>query len=352
MGLILNDLVRASDADGSRWGGPQRQNLLRLRRGVYLPQQRIAPSAQPWQVRRSVTEARILSAAATCHEGDPPVFTLECALVLHGLDPWWNTTDVVYRRSHRAPRRNVRLPTVSAYGVEICAVTDRLVTASPVTDEVVEVAGVLTPPLWAVAIDCARLLHPLSAIAAVSQIMRRYVKFDRRHLVRSRRREAEVRRRLIELLEPFRGKPLYRQARAVLEAADAGIESPGEAYLLWITHCIVHSSGTQVATQQSVQVDGRQYYGDVSLPAHRVILEFDGYGKLPNHTQRFADRHRHLVLAGWRVIHVEGRQLSDPDALTRYLIAELRKLKVEASSPSGPLWVPLHRDLMSPERRF
>lgn len=210
-------------------------------------------------------------------------------------------------------------------------------------------------PLWAVANDCARYLHPLSAFVAVSQILRNYSHFSRFEMKRSRAAERAVRDHLREEVADLRGYRNIRQAEALINGADAGMESPGEGYLLWITYCILHNVGTgnvEVRTQYPVQAAGNLYYAGIALPEYRVLLEFDGATKVLAGGAAFLERQRNLQLAGWTVIRVDLRQLEDPGALVEYLVRELRKAGVPGGRPRGPLWKPIPSSLLDAARRF
>lgn len=344
MELTINDLVLTGRTHDHPYASNRTGMLIPLRRGVYLPASVISNALPRWEVARLLHRARAYATAlALAH--DPPVFTLETALELHGLPTWDRVPRISFRRlGHANSTRSTRLAPITYRQLRLSATRERRIRSVPQVEDHVVVQGVRTAPLVQIAIDCARYLHPLPALVAVSGVLRRLSVFDRRHLDESRKKEAAAKNELLQLAKSMKGASQIRQTRAIIRSADAGVESPGEAAILWLLRCITPSS--QVETQHRVIVDGKTYFGDVALPAHRLIVEFDGYAKTTSREREFIDRQRHLVQAGWTLIRIEHDQLRDFMGLISYLVRELRRHGVPAGQPQGALWKFLSDDVV------
>lgn len=348
----MNDLLVSSRAVRVR----DTKDTVRICRGVHLPVDSIPDDAPDWQIRRIVAEARALAITLTLGGDNPPVLTCESALMLYGIDTWWNVPDIIYRRrNHPINRIKLAFPQVTVHGVVVPEARLVELTEPSISTACASVAGVLVEPLGMVAIDCARWLHPLPAVVAVSGILRRMSQFDRRIMEQSREAEQKARRSVLERHEMRSGKHGYQRERAVLEAADAGIESPGEGAVLWALHCITHGAGgVDIVTQQPVRTSDRCFYGDLALPEYRAIVEFDGYSKVSGKGQEraFINRQRQILSAGWKMIRVELSELREVVSFIWRLIGELREAGVPVTAPSGPLWKPLNSEFTGTERRF
>lgn len=330
------------------------RGYVRIRRGIYLPADCLPENAARWHVRRIVSEARILSATVNRQGLPPPIFTLESALVVHGLSTWTNTVDVSYRLELNRGRRLARtLAPIHTRDVDVPAVRERQLVSAPSSHKTISINGALTGSLEVVALDCGRFLHPLSAVVAVSSILTHASAFDRRNLSQSREAESKVKLILQDGLTTISGLNGCRQAAAVLGIADAGLQTPGEGYLWWLLHCMLpDETRNHLVTQLPVWLEGRWYYPDAALPERKICFEFDGLGKIKENERDFLSRQRAFLRAGWKPIRVDQRQLDSPDALVYYLLSELRKNGIPAHYPCGPLWQPLTLELLDPRRRF
>ncbi|MFT0847937.1 hypothetical protein VR010_09290 [Actinomycetaceae bacterium L2_0104] len=219
--------------------------------------------------------------------------------------------------------------------------------------DVVRVNGVHTAPLRVVALDCARFLHPLAAVVAVSSILRHASDFDVRRLPMCRAVEAKARALIKTDIATVSRRRGCRQAVAVLDIADAGLQTPGEGYLWWLLHCMLPGDiRRSLVTQWPIILGGKKYFPDAALPERKILFEFDGFGKITENERDFLSRQRALLAAGWVIIRVDQSQLNDPTALIGYLMRELRSSGVPSHYPSGALWKPLTRGLLDPRRRF
>ena len=327
---------------------------IRIRRGVYLPEAQLPSDAPRWEIRRAISQARALSVSVARRGTAVPVLSLESALALHGLDTWTNTVDISYRiESNTGRRRLLNLEPIRAAGVDICAVTERQLMSTPPRSNTLRVSGVLTAALGVVALDCARYLHPLAATVAVSSVLRHASGFDPRNLARCRAMESKARDLIRRDLTAISGRRDCRQAAAVVNIADAGIQTPGEGYMWWLLHCMLPEKCLRdLVTQWPIVLEGRRYFPDAALPKKKVLFEFDGFGKIPENEREFLTRQRAFLSAGWTPIRVDQGQLDHPSALIDYLMRELHGCGVAAHYPSGTLWKPLTRALLAPERRF
>lgn len=352
--LHLDSLAKRHQIGATTKNELHRNGYLLIRRGIYLPRSCIPPKAPRWQIRQMVTKARALSASLSRRGTPPPVLTLEAALLLHGLNTWTNTSDICFRiDGNHGARRGSTLPPVRVDGVDVGVVGERQLLSAVPRPGVLQVAGGLTESLVTVAVDCARFLHPLPALVAVSSVLAQLSGFDRWHQERVRIRENEARKSMRAQLGLLVGRRGTRRAAFILEAADAGLQTPGEGFMWWLLHCMLperHACG--LVTQLPVEVEGRRYFPDAGLPEHGILFEFDGFGKMPETEKEFLSRQRAIAWAGWTSIRVDQGQLSRPGELVAHLLRELRGCGIDAHHPRGPLWKPLTDELLAPDRRF
>lgn len=327
---------------------------IRIRRGVYLRKAAIPETAAPWQIRRLVSQARVLSVALTRRGTPPPIFSLESALAIHGLQTWTNSIDVSYRvEGNKGSHETRTLRSVNAHGVAVSEVKERQLVSAMPQFQTVPINGVLTAPLGIVAVDCARYLHPLAAVVAVSSVLAHASEFDRWSLESSREKEARAKDVIRRQMTCIVGRRGSRQAAAVVDIADAGLQTPGEAYVWWLLQCMLPEAACdELVTQSPVELEGRMYFPDAALPGRKVSFEFDGFAKIPENEREFLSRQRAFLGAGWIPIRVDQKQLDNLDVLIAYLLRELRGTGIAAHYPRGPLWKPLTRELLDPRRRF
>lgn len=353
MELHVNDLLTRPQIGPLREQELRSNGYVRIRRGVYLPESLLPDNAPRWEIRRLVTQARALSISLTKRTA-PPVLSLESALSVRGISAWTNTVDISYRvESHLGQRKPLHLNAVSTRNVDICSVTERPILSDPCHSRAVPVNGVLSAPLDVVALDCARELHPLAAVVAVSAVLAHASKFDRWKQGPCREIEAKARKKINSNVETISGRPGSRQAAAVVNIADAGIQTPGEGYLWWLLHCMLPADIAKgLVTQLPLQVGSATYFPDGALPALKVCFEFDGFGKIKENERDFLIRQRALMSAGWKPIRADQKQLDNPAALISYLLKELHRNDVPAHFPCGTLWKPIPFELLDPQRRY
>lgn len=119
-----------------------------------------------------------------------------------------------------------------------------------------------------------------------------------------------------------------RLARLVLDAGDAGAESPGETYLRYL----VWASGLpRPETQVRVTTHLGDFWADLGWDRWRVLLEYDGMVKYEDHPEgapsdaliREKRRQDAIVEAGYRILRVTKYDLRDPERLIRRILALL-----------------------------
>nr|WP_152992510.1 hypothetical protein [Nonomuraea pusilla] len=156
------------------------------------------------------------------------------------------------------------------------------VTALPAAD-VTQHAGVRLTTRERTALDCARTLPRLDAVAALDQFARRGVD-----------------------LETLWRHPLNSwHVRDTISMADPGAASPRES---WLRVILVDGGLPRPATQVPVPLGHRCVYLDLGWEDYRLGVEYDGreHHTAPGDVRRDADRREELRARGWRVIPVRG----------------------------------------------
>ena len=251
-----------------------------------------------YAVGHASLDARGLALAAVLAAGDGALLGHRSAAVHHGwLPPDDGPVDVVRPgRSHRS------IPGVRLHRPTILSPTD-----------VAHRAGVpVTAP--------ARTLLDLSATASARDLERAVT-------------EARLARAVDEqqLLRRAAGRPGARRLRALLDDGPSLTRSEAERRLLAL---LARAGLPRPATNARV---GR-YEVDALWPAHRLIVEVDGYAFHGSRAAFERDRVRdtELSLAGYEVHHVTWRQLTEtPEAVVARLAAALAQrptIRIPASS--------------------
>ena len=355
--LVFYERTKESAPHGGNQG-------IRISRGVYLPEKAFEGLTHHWQAEHLVAQARIFAEALRPGAYfENRAMTMSSALILYGIDTWVRNPPVTYRPAE-APGRMSFLPEVQTpLGPVEETVSRPLVfarrkavpesrkrrasalTASGAAPEKTEKREVVLEPLEQVALDIARRMPPLAATADVSAIFNRLAKFDRERPGPSRQREESVRNALLEMNSNLPTKHRCRIAEAVLEAADAGVDSHAEGALRWVVLSVVDSDllhrwfNDKLTSQHEVRVGIERFYLDMALPRLRVALEFEGMAKLSANgadpgfkVREYFARRDALMRAGWRYIAVTYGELFNPVALAMRLQDELGRLKVPVLS--------------------
>ena len=180
-----------------------------------------------------------------------------------------------------------------------------------------------------VVVDCARLLNKQHAFPIACAGLAHACQFDRFRQDASRPRQEEARRDFHEALDATPRNARGRgRARWIVDHADAGCESPGEALVLL---AFLRAGVTGLTTPEEVHIDGRTYFIDIALPALKIAIEFDGrikYGETVSQVHDSIEaeqrRQRDLERAGWKVIRVRWSDLQLIDEVLAQVVVAIR----------------------------
>ena len=119
-----------------------------------------------------------------------------------------------------------------------------------------------------------------------------------------------------------------KQAKWIINHADAGCESPGEALVLL---ALLRAGIIGISTQEEVHIDGRTYFIDIALANLKIAIEFDGrfkYGETIDQVHESIEaeqrRQRDLERAGWKVIRVRWSDLKLIDEVVAQVLVAIR----------------------------
>jgi len=180
-----------------------------------------------------------------------------------------------------------------------------------------------------VLVDCARLLSDKRGFPIACAGLARACQFDRFHQEASRDREDEARRKFHQALDDTpRNARGRRHARWIIDHADAGCESPGEALVLL---ALLRAGIEGITTQEEVHVAGHTYFIDIALPDLKIAIEFDGRIKYGETVDQVHDRieaeqrrQRDLERAGWTVVRVRWSDLRVIDEVVAQVLVAIR----------------------------
>lgn len=193
----------------------------------------------------------------------------------------------------------------------------------------IEYAGFRIATPARVVVDCARLLNEQHAFPIACAGLAHACQFDRFRQDASRPRQEEARRDFQEALDATPRNTRGRgHARWIVDHADAGCESPGEALVLL---ALLRAGIAGLTTQEEVCIDGRTYFIDIALPELRIAIEFDGrikYGETVSQVHDSIEaeqrRQRALERAGWKVIRVRWSDLTLIDEVVAQVVVAIR----------------------------
>lgn len=261
---------------------------VRLRRGAYLP---APPGDDRWDARRSTALARI---AAVGHQLRlEHVVSHQSAALLWGL-PMVDRGELVHLVQRTRP--NTR-------GADDVV---RHIHRLDAGDVVVR-SGRAVTSLERTLVDCATSLRPSDALVIADAGLRRGADLER----------------CLELLDRQVGRPGTRRARAVLEAADDGAESPGESRT---RHLVLREGLPVPQTQLAISTDDGVVWADLGWREWRVVAEYDGAAKYtasgPAADAVLRERRREVVIerAGWRVVRIAAADLRQPARVVAALL--------------------------------
>lgn len=300
----------------------------------------------------------IARSMATASPRGSRFLTGESALSVRGLSTWMHSDVISFRNLGGGDNsRKCSIGEASVGAVVAPSVVSVELRGQRLGSDVEVVRGVAVASLEEIALDLARYAHPLSACVGVSVVLRELCEFSTMDLRRSRDREREAREVLVAMLETFKGKRGYRRARETLEAADAGIETPPEGVLFWLLKILLRNDDRVKAefwSQYPIRTVEADYRPDIVFPNLKLIIEFDGAGKLiEDHegAERFYARQRDLQAGGWRLVRFSTRNLANIPAMAEVLAKELGSLGLNVAPLGGPLWRPIPNYMRSPARR-
>ena len=196
---------------------------------------------------------------------------------------------------------------------------------------IVEHCGVRMVGLEQAMADCALWDDGESAVAAISGILRRITEADRyyRDDKRIGIREREAKNRACAFVTRHASTRKAARARRLIEAASALCESPGEARLLWFLKYWGFPPFRQ-------QVRIGRYYADFLFEDMKLVVEFDGWGKVAKRPQAMREmlaRDGHIKSEGYTVVHVTWKDFDDPAKLAGLLGRWFRKRQQMAIKP-------------------
>lgn len=167
--------------------------------------------------------------------------------------------------------------------------------------------GLPVTDLATTVLDCIRTLPPLDGLVVLDAALRNGLDPD----------DVDV------PLTALRGARGAARARAVLDAGDAGAESPGESATRW---ALLWQGFPRPTTQLPIRTRTGSYRGDLGWPEARVLLEYDGRVKYTDREVLVAEKRRHdaIVEAGWRVLRVTREDLRDVAGLAARVHRVLR----------------------------
>ncbi len=256
--------------------------LVAVRPGAYFE----PPQGSRWERRRALALARIAAVHAQLEVEH--VLSHQSAAMLWGLpmvDDGSQVHVVQRTASHRRGAHDVVRHEHRLDGGDVV-----LVGGLPVTSRARTV------------VDCALTLAPSAGLVVVDAGLR---------AGGGQARMAE----LVASMASYRG---ITRARAVLEAADDGAESPGESLT---RHALLRAGFPVPSTQVLVRTVDGPTWGDVSWEQWRLLVEYDGVAKYTANGGAaeavVAERRREVVVerADWRVLRVTAADLKHPASL-------------------------------------
>ncbi len=282
-----------------------RGEIRRVRRGVFVP---VPPAADASRRREAQVLAEVRGVIETLRT--PYWFSHSTAALLWGC--WtWRLAPLVHITQVSVPRtRNDSDGALRRHWIHL-----------PPADRA-ELRGVPVVSLERAVVDCARSLPAEGALVVADSALRRGASAAR----------------IGHIVDSMAGARGIRQARAVIAAAYARSESPGES-LVRFAAC---RAGAPTPTPQlEVATSAGTFRLDLGWADVRVGIEFDGamkysgadFGSPVDRLRAEKRRHDALVDAGWWVVRVSWDELSDLGRLGAKLLSA--RLRRNAPTPAG-----------------
>ncbi|MEN5074268.1 hypothetical protein ABE437_10660 [Isoptericola cucumis] len=278
----------------------RRGELVRVRRGRYVAPE---PAAGGVAVQREQQVLALVAAVAQTLRTDY-CFSHESAALVHGLSVYRLADEVHVSQSWKPKVRRDRDDRVRRHPVDV-----------PPRDRTTTPTGLPVTTLERTTVDCGRWLAGARALVVADSALR-----------------AGADRAVVDkILHDAAGRPGIRQARLVVDLADARAESPGESLVRWS----VHEAGIDLPDLAvEVQTWRGTAWVDLGWPELRVGIEFDGAVKYSGgehgdpRERLLAEKRRHdaLTEAGWTILRVTWDDLAHPDRL----VARIRRARAAA----------------------
>ncbi|MEP7764565.1 hypothetical protein [Sanguibacter sp. 26GB23] len=269
--------------------GPAEQERPEVSRPAGTP----GPPSRPEHATRTAWDVSRIPAVARQVAPDV-IFTHDSAATLWGLPRWRSPTIVhINQRSLRSGHASQDVARHSAR-LDPPDVTKR--------------SGLRVTSLERTVVDCARSSSAPSGLVVADAALRRGVERDA----------------LVSSLLSLGAARGVRLARAVVELADAGAESPWES----VTRLVLLATGVPApSTQVPVATRLGTFFVDMGWEHWKVALEFDGLVKYTTLASGdrgrviFDEKRRHdaIVEAGWRMLRVTRADLRPPEGLRERL---------------------------------
>lgn len=350
------------------------RGLVRVRRGLYFPEQLVHPEARPWTKRRAVTQARTVATLLARQarfpvlgdtgrpiigppnppSGEIPAATMESSLIMRGLPTWLSTPDIhFWLGDSRGGQRTTDLPGMELHGTQIQPAKARPLFGERLGEPLEIMGGIPVVSLDEALIDLARYAHPLQSWVAVTFALRASAQYGRTCPPERRREDHVNRQRLIRKLNLVSNSRGVSLGRNILELVDTRTESVAEAALLWLLHTVV--SGNEDAFRPQMPIDTRlgRFYADFGFPKRRLAVEFDGVEKFikdPNRMRQHLNRNHAILNAGWDVLSVSWTDLRNPATFAPKLADLISMRGIATRAPSGPLWREFPEQVLDPLR--
>lgn len=292
---VPKGLYLARDHDGNAVAA-------RVRRGAW---ERLTRGAYGSAGRSWTREERALAVVRAVHERlvTPHWFSHESAALVWGL-PLWRVPEVTHVRQHCRPGTG-RDRSIARHSGTVDEDHLTIVGRLPVTD------------LELTMVDCARSLSPLAGLVVADAALR----------------AGADRAVALAMLDELKGRNGVARARAVIDLADEGAESPGETATRFV---LLRDGLPRPQTQVRVVTRLGTFWGDLGWEEWRVLLEYDGRTKYVDRETLVREKRRHdaLVEAGWRALRVTQEDIPLRAGLTGRV---RRVLPIQVRLVSRPL---------------
>lgn len=334
--------VYEPESDSAIRAGLRRDALARVGLGRYLDLAAVREAdGRPWRQQRLIHLARL--AAVGSRLGDRGHLAGESALVFQGCEVADVPRQIHVAAAAGRPMQGCRLPPIRIDRHHLAPALEVRAHRFGAERQVVEHLGIRVADVPTALLDVCRFGSAARALVAVCLAWHGQTGFSRFEQAEGRRREQRLREGLSARIDALgRSARGTHRARAVIAAADAGIESVAEGLMLGI---LVACRAVSWRTQAPVAVGDTTYFVDFLFPDIGVVVEVDGMGKLGQdptdmrrNVGRLLRRSGDLQGRALRVIHVRAGELVRPQALVARLRTTAPGLFTDRLGPS-PLWL-------------